>query len=97
MGKPVQICDQSTFNFMISQPPYTKTSRYLKSEDGWACQLGTTVDPAKIDQFKPLLLEESPIMEGGIVKTSKGKPFTIVHQYDRVPAWRHIIQMKYTK
>ena len=97
IGKPIQICDQSTFNFMISQPPYTKTSRYLKSEDGWACQLGTTVDPAKIDQFKPLLLEESPIMEGGIVKTSKGKPFTIVHQYDRVPAWRHIIQMKYTK
>jgi len=97
IGKPIQICDQSTFNFMISQPPYTKTSRYLKSEDGWACQLGTTVDPAKIEQFKPLLLEESPIMEGGIVKTSKGKPFTIVHQYDRVPAWRHIIQMKYTK
>lgn len=97
MGKPVQICDQSTFNFMISQPPYTKTSKYLKSEDGWACQLGTTVDPAKIDQFKPFLLEESPIMEGGIVKTSTGKPFTIVHQYDRVPAWRHIIQMKYTK
>ena len=97
MGKPVQICDQSTFNFMISQPPYTKTSKYLKSEDGWACQLGTTVDPAKIDKFKPFLLEESPIMEAGIVKTSKGKPFTIVHQYDRVPAWRHIIQMKYTK
>lgn len=97
MGKPVQICDQSTFNFMISQPPYTKTSHYFKSEDGWACQLGTTVDPAKIEQFKPLLLEESPIMEGGIVKTSTGKPFAIVHQYDRVPAWRHIIQMKYTK
>ena len=47
MGKPVQICDQSTFNFMISQPPYTKTSKYLKSEDGWACQLGTTVDPQR--------------------------------------------------
>tara|TARA_Y100000592_G_C5474909_1_gene321710 strand:- start:2708 stop:3547 length:840 start_codon:yes stop_codon:yes gene_type:complete len=97
MGKPIQICDQSTFNFMISQPPYKKTSHYFKSEDGWACQLGTTVDPAKIDEFKPKLLEASPMMEGGIVKTSKGKPFTIVHQYDRVPAWRHLIQMKYTK
>jgi len=97
MGKPVQICDQSTFNFMISQPPYTKTSKYLKSEDGWACQLGTTADPAKIDQFKPYLLEESPIMEAGKVKTSTGKPFAIVHQYDRVPAWRHILQMEYTK
>tara|TARA_B100001093_G_scaffold82221_2_gene73608 strand:- start:389 stop:1228 length:840 start_codon:yes stop_codon:yes gene_type:complete len=97
MGKPIPICDQSTFNFMISQPPYKRTSHYFKSEDGWACQLGTTVDPAKIDEFKPKLLEASPIMEGGIVKTSNGKPFTIVHQYDRVPAWRHLIQMKYTK
>ena len=97
MGKPIPICDQSTFNFMISQPPYKKTSHYFKSEDGWACQLGTTVDPAKIDEFKPKLLEASPMMEGGIVKTSEGKPFTIVHQYDRVPSWRHLIQMKYTK
>ena len=97
MGKPIPICDQSTFNFMISQSPYKKTSHYFKSEDGWACQLGTTVDPAKIDEFKPKLLEASPMMEGGVVKTSKAKPFTIVHQYDRVPAWRHLIQMKYTK
>ena len=82
---------------MISQSPYKKTSHYFKSEDAWACQLGTTVDPAKIDEFKPKLLEASPIMEGGVVKTSKGKPFTIVHQYDRVPSWRHLIQMKYTK
>ena len=97
MGKPISICDQSTFNFMISQPPYKRTSKYYKSEDGWACQLGTTVDPAKIEDFKPKLLEKSPIMEAGTVKTSTGKPFTIVHQYDRVPAWRHIIEMKYAK
>jgi len=96
MGKPIPICDQSTFNFMISQSPYTNTSEYFSSEDGWACQLGTTADPAKIQDFEPYLLEPSPIMENGLVRTSNGsKDFCIVHQYDRVPAWRHILQMKY--
>ena len=97
MGKPIPICDQSTFNFMVSQSPYKQKSKYFKSEDGWACQLGTTADPAKIQEFKSHLLESSPIMESGSVKTSDGsKDFCIVHQYDRVPAWRHIIQMKYS-
>ena len=95
VGKPIKICDQSTFNVMISMNPYLKTSLYKKSEDGWACQLGTTVDPSKIDQFKPLLLEQSPIMQDDKVVTSTGKEFSIVHQYDRVPEWRKIIEAKY--
>jgi hypothetical protein len=95
VGKPIKICDQSTFNVMISMNPYLKTSLYAKSEDGWACQLGTTADPSKIDQFKPFLLEESPKMEDGKVVTSTEKEFSIVHQYDRVPEWRKIIEAKY--
>jgi hypothetical protein len=95
VGKPIKICDQSTFNVMISMNPYLKTSLYAKSEDGWACQLGTTADPSKIEQFKPFLLEESPKMEDGKVVTSTEKEFSIVHQYDRVPEWRKIIEAKY--
>jgi len=95
VGKPIKICDQSTFNLMISMNPYLKTSLYKKSEDGWACQLGTTADPSKIDQFKPFLLEESPKMKDGKVVTSTEKEFSIVHQYDRVPEWRKIIEAKY--
>ena len=94
-GKPIPICDQSTFNFLISQHPYLHTSKYMKSEDGWACQLGTTADPSKIQSFRPFLLEEEPKMNDGKVVTSKGKEFTIVHQYDRVPEWRQIIEEKY--
>jgi hypothetical protein len=95
VNRPIPIVDQSTFNFMISQEPYLSTARYCKSEDGWACQLGTTADPSKIQQFKPLLLEASPKMIAGNVTTSKGKDFTIVHQYDRIPEWRKIIEEKY--
>lgn len=95
IGRPIPICDQSTFNFMISMAPYRQASVYLKSEDAWAAQLGTTADPSKIDQFRPYLLEPSPKMENNEVTTSTGIPFTIVHQYDRVPEWKKIIEEKY--
>lgn len=96
-GRPIPICDQSTFNFMISMSPYTETSLYLKSEDAWAAQLGTTADPSKIQQFRPFLLEPEPIFNKNkkMVLNSKGIPFTIVHQYDRVPEWRKMIEEKY--
>ena len=93
--RPIKICDQSTFNFLISQHPYLKTSKYTKSEDGWACQLGTTADPSKIEQFRPFLLEPLPKMEDDKVVTSTGIEYTIVHQYDRVPEWKKIIEAKY--
>jgi hypothetical protein len=93
--RPIKICDQSTFNFLISQHPYLKTSMYTKSEDGWACQLGTTADPSKIEQFRPFLLEPSPKLDGDKVVTSEGIEYTIVHQYDRVPEWKKVIEEKY--
>jgi len=95
LGRPIKICDQSTFNFLISQHPYVKTSKYAQSEDGWACQLGTTADPSKLEQFKPFLLEPLPKMVGDKVATSTGIEYTIVHQYDRVPEWRKVIEEKY--
>ena len=95
LGRPIKICDQSTFNFLISQNPYLKTSMYAQSEDGWACQLGTTADPSKLEQFKPFLLEPLPKMVDDKVATSTGMEYTIVHQYDRVPEWRKVIEEKY--
>jgi len=95
VGRPIKICDQSTFNFLISQHPYLKTSMYTKSENGWACQLGTTADPSKIDEFRPFLLEPSPKLDGDKVVTSEGIEYTIVHQYDRVPEWKKVIEAKY--
>lgn len=95
LHRPIKICDQSTFNFLISRHPYLKSSIYSKSEDGWACQLGTTADPSKLEQFRPFLLEPSPKMEGDKVLTSEGKEYIIVHQYDRVPEWKKVIEAKY--
>lgn len=95
INRPIPIVDQAVFNFMVAQEPFPSTSRYLRSEEAWACQLGTTADPSKIEQFKPHLLEECPRFFDGKVVTSQGEEFTIVHQYDRVPEWRSIIEKKY--
>lgn len=95
INKPIPICDQSTFNFLISQEPYLSKNLYTRSEDGWACQLGTTADPSKLNSFLPNLLEATPKIENDKVVTSTGKEFTIVHQYDRVPSWRKILEEKY--
>ena len=86
---------RNLFNLMISMAPYLYTSHYLKSEDAWACQLGTTADPNKLQQFKPFILEPLPRLINGKITTSTGVPFTIVHQYDRVPAWKEIIEVQY--
>lgn len=95
VNRPIPICDQSTFNFMISHQPYRNTCLYTKSEDGWAAQLGTTADPSKIATFRPHLLEPEPRLGGDVVVTNSGSEYYIVHQYDRVPAWRSVIESKY--
>ena len=95
INRPIPIVDQAVFNVMISRHPYLSSSRYTASEDGWVCQLGTTADPSKIESFRPYLLEPSPKLEDDKVLTSTGKEFIIVHQYDRVPEWKKVIEAKY--
>jgi hypothetical protein len=95
INRPIPIVDQAVFNVMISRHPYLDSSMYTASETGWACQLGTTADPSKIGIFKNFLLEPSPKLEGDKVVTSNGIEYTIVHQYDRCPEWKKVIEAKY--
>jgi hypothetical protein len=94
-NRPIPIVDQAVFNVLINTQPYNAVVMKADMNTGWACQAGTVADPSKIETFRPNLLEEEPVMEDGIVKTSKGKVFYIVHQYDRVPEWKKFIQLKY--
>jgi hypothetical protein len=90
LGAPQQVPggggpDQAALNILLNMEPYQKITKFVNSEDGWACQAGTTMDPNKIAIFKSKLLEPQPIWDGQYVTTSKGKKFVIVHQWDRVP------------
>lgn len=95
INRPIQIVDQAVFNVLIQTEPYKSTTFFADQKHGWACQAGTTVDPSKIERFRPFLTEDEPIFEDGIVKTNFGEPFCIVHQYDRVPEWKKFVEKKY--
>lgn len=96
-NRPIPIVDQAVYNVLIQTQPYKDITLFAPQSSGWAVQAGTTVDPSKIDMFRPFLTEYEPIFEEGIVKTSKGKPFCIVHQYDRVPEWKKFVMDKYNQ
>jgi hypothetical protein len=89
--------DQAALNILLSLQPYKDITNFAMSEDGWACQAGTTADPLKINNYKNYLLEHEPYFDinDGLVKTSKDDVFALVHQYDRVPMWDKIINEKY--
>ena len=92
INRPIPICDQAVFNVLLNTQPFkdiaTKTIQ-------WAAELGTIMDPSKIEQFKPNLLCDEPIWEDDKLKYSDGLVFPIVHQYDRVPVLKKFVQEKY--
>ena len=96
-NRPIPIVDQAVFNVLIQTQPYKDVILQATQASGWACQAGTVADPTKMDTFRPNLLEEEPTFKDGIVYTSTGKPFSIVHQYDRVPEWKKFIMDKYNQ
>jgi hypothetical protein len=95
VNRPIPIVDQAVFNVLINTQPYKDVVMKSPQHMGWACQAGTVADPTKMAGFRPNLLEPEPEFRDGIVYTSKGSPFCIVHQYDRVPEWEEFVRKKY--
>jgi hypothetical protein len=87
--------DQAGVNLMLSLEPYKSITRFNDHDTNWACQCGTTVDPNKIDGFRPNLLSPEPYFDGEFVYNSKGEKYVLVHQYNRVPEWKARIESKY--
>lgn len=99
INRPIPIVDQAVFNVLLSTQPFKHITHYTND---WACELGTVMDPSKIQQFRPNLLFKEPVFKDGLVVTDedtysnkKGTPFAIVHQYDRVPQLKKFVQEKY--
>jgi hypothetical protein len=92
INRPIPICDQAVFNVLLNTQPFKDI---VTETDSWAAELGTIMDPSKIEQFKPNLLCDEPIWEDDKLKYSDGLVFPIVHQYDRVPVLKKFVQEKY--
>jgi len=87
--------DQASLNLLLSLKAYKDITKFNTHDDAWACQCGTTVDPSKIDRFAPKLVDNEPFFKDGVVYTSQGKEFCLVHQYNRVPEWNQFFLNKY--
>jgi hypothetical protein len=110
VNRPIPIVDQAVFNFIISLAVYELDVVRTSNESGWAVQLGTTLeaikagagdigqivrqDPSKLDEYIKVYKDTQPVVKDDLV-TNEYIPFTIVHQWDRVPAIRELVERKY--
>lgn len=100
LGLPGQIPggggpDQAALNILLQTDVWKDVTKFAASEDGWACQSGTTVDPNLMPFVASKLLEPQPIWDGEYACTSKGRRYPIVHQWERIPTWKSIIEGKF--
>lgn len=86
--------DQAALNVLVNMESYANITNVAPSESGWAAQLGTT-GPQIANKYADKLVEKSPILLDNMVCTSTGVPFVLVHQYDRVPQLKSIIEEKF--
>lgn len=93
---PLHNPDQAALNVILSTKPWSDITWKATNADGWCCQAGTMADPSKMEAFRLNLLEEQPYMDGGYVfpKDSSNR-YCLLHQYDRNPVWKEIIETKY--
>lgn len=89
--------DQAALNLLLDTPAYRNMTLHTNHDHAWAAQLGTTMDPQKIVKYRPLLKTPPPQIDydNGLVVNVSGEPYTIVHQWDRVPEVRSIVERKY--
>ncbi len=90
--------DQAALNLLLSTQVYDHVTDITTPNQWWAAQLGTTMDPRKIDAYQPFLTHTPPIFDTqtGQVVTPKDKiPYAIVHQWDRVPKVKEAVERLY--
>jgi hypothetical protein len=90
--------DQAALNLILDTYVYEHITWISSHESTWAAQLGTMMDPRKIDMYKPFLTEPLPTFnrETNQVVNHRGLPFSIVHQWDRVPEVKEAVERLYS-
>lgn len=109
LNRPIPIVDQAVWNCMLGSFPYQNNTYFTDPGDAWAVNLGTVMDPSKIEEFRPHLTDTEPQIlwlhersQDGTTKefepfvvNDNREPFVIVHQWDRVPELNEYYRKKY--
>ena len=110
INRPIPIVDQAVFNFLVSHHPYKDEVMKSTNESDWAIQLGTTrraiesgagdigmivsQNPGLIDKYMEMYQDIQPKLDGEAV-TNGYVPYNIVHQWDRVPEIKDMVEKLY--
>lgn len=98
LNRPITIVDQAVFNFLLNTQPYMHENVLTTVNDDWAIQLGTTLEALNAgsgdigkneeakQKYETNFLGFQPVIDGAKVTNSAGETYTIVHQWDRIPA-----------
>lgn len=105
--------DQAALNILVSTEPYFSTTHYTTPNDSFMVHAGTSTaaikagvggigeaylrNPSLLDTFKENFLYDDCQLINDQVCNSKGEPYCIVHQYDRVPQWKPVIEKRYNE
>lgn len=89
------VADQAAYNMLMSWYPYIEKTFISGLNAGFCCNLHITNKPIEKDHFAPFITEKHPIFEDGLMKSGDGKPYYIVHQYDRDPVLKEYYHNKY--
>lgn len=87
--------DQSVLNYVLRVSPFKEVTRIPKREEGFTANCGLYL----AEDGKGLVRTEVPLTldrERAVVYVpGTDIPFSIVHQYDRDPVWKDLIERKY--
>ena len=87
--------DQAALNILLNMKAWKDITIVNNSESSWAAQLGTT-GPQIHPEVWQKVIELTPIMLNKKICTNgTRKVYSIVHQYDRFPEWRSILEKYY--
>lgn len=110
VNRPIPIVDQAVFNFLINLLPLESEVLKTTNESEWAIQLGTTKaaieagagdigmivkqNPQMMDKYLEVYQDIQPLIKDNMM-TNGTTAYTIVHQWDRVPAARQMVETQY--
>jgi hypothetical protein len=108
INRPIPIVDQAVFNFIINTPPFNSNLLHTSNDSDWAIQLGTTINAVKAgkgdlgamfksdpDKYKEIYEDKQPLIEDGFVLNPNCEKYCIVHQYDRIPELKVVMEKMY--
>lgn len=111
INRPIAVVDQAVYNFILNTPPFDNDTWFTTNKEAWGIQLGTTLeavkagsgdlgmacakDPSKIILYQTNYEDDQPIYVNDKVVNHDKVPFVIVHQWDRVPQMKEIVEKTY--